>query len=111
MSLSRSDLIEAAWSLSIGLGEVPLDDLRKKAIRLTGGSKELTYEELSTNDKAKAAVDRIVEEMQESSGAFKQILQATARLTKLQFDALVAEGFTPDQALQIVCSQSSSPSS
>jgi predicted nucleic acid-binding OB-fold protein len=108
MSLSKSDLIEAAWSLGVGLGEMSLDDLRKKAIPMTGCRKDVKYEDLQDN--AKAAVDRIVNDMQESSGAFAKILKATAKLTRLQYDALIAEGFNEAQALQIVCSQGSSPS-
>jgi hypothetical protein len=109
MVLSKSDLVEAAWSLGVGLGNKSLEELRTKAIPMTGCRKDVKYEDLE--ERTKAAVDRIVAEMQESSGAFEQILKATARLTRLQFDALVGEGFTEEQALQIVCSQGSSPTS
>lgn len=105
MALSKSDLVEAAFSLGIGLGDLSLDELRKKAIPMIGARRDVKYDDLE--DKGKEAVDKIVSEMQESSGAFAKILQATAKLTRLQYNALTAEGFNEEQALRIICSQGS----
>lgn len=103
MALSKNDLIEAAFSFGIGLGELSVDDLRKRAIPMTGARKDVKYEELGQG--AKDAVDRIVNEMQEGSGAFAKILQANAKLIRLQYNALLTEGFNEEQALRIICSQ------
>jgi hypothetical protein len=43
-----------------------------------------------------------------STAAGEELLKLTARINKKTFDALVAEGFTQDQAVQIVAAQGSS---
>ena len=84
-------------------GNLTVDELRKLLIEKMEVKNDdgtlKTYEQLTPRDKLEC--DEAVKGLVALSGIFVDIVKAKAKMTKVYFDALQAEGFTPEQALAL----------
>ncbi len=100
-------LSQVRFVLGLLTGNSNKADLQKKIIAEAGATDEdgrpLKYKDLKGEDKQ--GCDEAVEAMQQIQGIFNDVLKMKAAMTMKFFKALREEGFTEDQALQIVSRQ------
>lgn len=53
------------------------------------------------HDKTRVAIAQAVKELKENMPAMLEHIILTARLTKAKYDALIKEGFTKEQAIEL----------